>query len=35
MNKHTAIVIISSFIIAGPFVFAALNIYGVQQVLEL
>ncbi len=32
MNKHTAIVIIASFIIAGPFVFAASNIYGVQQV---
>jgi len=32
MNKHTAIVIIASFIIAGPFVFAAWNIYAVQQV---
>ena len=32
MNKHTVIVIIASFIIAGPFVFAASNIYGVQQV---
>jgi len=32
MNKHTAIVIISSFIIAGPFVFAAWNIYAVQQI---
>jgi len=31
MNKHTAIVIIASFIIAGPFVFAAWNIYAVQQ----
>ncbi len=28
MNKHTAIVIIASFIIAGPFVFAVSNIYG-------
>ncbi len=32
MNKHTAIVIIASFIIAGPFVFAAWNIYGIQQI---
>jgi len=32
MNKHTAIVIIASFIIAGPFVFAAWNIYAVQQI---
>ena len=32
MNKHTTIVIIASFIIAGPFVFAALNIYAVQQI---
>ena len=32
MNKHTAIVIIASFIIAGPFVFASWNIYGVQQI---
>ena len=31
MNKHTAIVIIASFIIAGPFVFAAWNIYAAQQ----
>ncbi len=32
MNKHTAIVIIASVIIAGPFVFAAWNIYAVQQI---
>jgi len=32
MNKHTAIVVIASFIIAGPFVFAAWNIYAVQQI---
>jgi len=32
MNKHTSIVIIASFIIAGPFVFAAWNIYAVQQI---
>ncbi len=32
MNKHTAIVIIASFVIAGPFVFAAWNIYAVQQI---
>ena len=32
MNKHTAIVIIASFVIAGPFVFAAWNIFAVQQV---
>ncbi len=32
MNKHTIIVIIASFVIAGPFVFAAWNIYAVQQV---
>ena len=32
MNKHTVIVIIASFIIAGPFVFAAWNIYAVQQI---
>ena len=32
MNKHTAIVIIASFIIAGPFVFAAWNIYAIQQI---
>ncbi len=32
MNKHTAIVIIASFIIAGPFVFAAWNIYAAQQI---
>ncbi len=31
MNKHTAIVIIASFIIAGPFVFASGNIYAAQQ----
>lgn len=32
MNKHTAIVIIASFVIAAPFVFAAWNIYAVQQI---
>jgi len=32
MNKHTAIVIIASFIIAVPFVFAVWNIYAVQQI---
>ncbi len=32
MNKHTFIVIIASFIIAGPFVYAALNISASQQV---
>ncbi len=32
MNKHTGIVIIASFIIAGPFVYAALNISASQQV---
>jgi len=32
MNKHTGIVIIASFIIAGPFVYAALNISAAQQV---
>jgi len=31
MNKHTAIVIIASFIIAGPFVFAAWNIHAAEQ----
>ena len=32
MNKHTAIVIIASFVIATPFVFAAMNIYAAEQV---
>jgi len=32
MNKHTAIVIIASFIIAAPFVFATMNIYAAEQV---
>jgi len=32
MNKHTVIVIIASFVIAGPFVYAALNISAAQQV---
>ncbi|MFQ5572966.1 MAG: thr operon leader peptide [Nitrosopumilaceae archaeon] len=32
MNKHTIIVIIASFVIAGPFVFAAMNIYAAEQV---
>jgi len=31
MNKHTAIVIIASFVIAAPFVFAAWNIYAAGQ----
>jgi len=31
MNKHTAIVIIASFIIATPFVFAAWNIHAAGQ----
>ncbi len=32
MNKHTVIVIIASFVIATPFVFAAMNIYAAEQV---
>lgn len=32
MNKHTVIVIIASFVIVGPFVFAAMNIYAAEQV---
>jgi len=32
MNKHTVIVIISSIVIAGPFVFAGWNIYAAEQV---
>ncbi len=32
MNKHTAIVIIAYFVIATPFVFAAMNIYAAEQV---
>jgi len=31
MNKHTAIVIIASVVIAAPFVFAAWNIYAAGQ----
>jgi len=31
MNKHTVIVIIASFVIASPFVFAAWNIYAAGQ----
>jgi len=32
MNKHAAIVIIASFVIVTPFVFAAMNIYAAEQV---
>jgi len=32
MNKHTVLVIISSIIIAGPFVFAGWNIHAAEQV---
>jgi len=32
MDKHTVIVIISSIVIAGPFVFAGWNIYAAEQV---
>ena len=32
MNKHTVIVIISSIVIVGPFVFAGWNIYAAEQV---
>ncbi len=32
MNKHTVIVIISSIVIAGPFVFAGWNIFAAEQV---
>jgi len=32
LNKHSIIVIIASFVIAGPFVFSAWNIFAVDQI---
>jgi len=32
MDKHTVIVIVASIVIALPFVYGGLNIYGAEQI---